>query len=88
MGKKAKTAEPYKDVEELNWEEQETAAPQFLAAAEPKVGDREYISSLLKEFLEKVDPELKAGNPVMAWAIYPSSIAFVFLDGRKAEIYL
>ncbi len=94
MAKKSKTVEAYTDVKELNWEETEEKSEIRNQNSEMLFADgvmrfsliQKEIGDMLLEQLQKVDPEIRKGNPVWHWALCDDHCTFIFRDGRKVTV--
>ncbi len=98
MGKKKTAAEPYKDVKELNWEETEeenlTGSSTDMDIVNNTTKDTGIedvpaswgVLEQLAGHLEKVEPEIRKGNPVWHWALCDDHCTFIFRDGRKVTV--
>ena len=77
---KKKLPEAVEDVKELNWEEPEGEFPGKMAGFT--------IHQVLDLAFRQIEGNLKEGNPVISWGIYPDHVNFVFCDGKKINIGL
>ena len=89
MAKKNKP-EPYKDVNELNWEETEKPAAEEMMLFDPGVLRFSIAQQLVGEALlmqlQKVEPEIRKDNPVMKWALCDDHTTFIFRNGQKVTV--
>lgn len=46
------------------------------------------VHQVLDLAFRQVDKNLKEGNPVTSWGIYPGQVNFIFRDGKKITIDL
>ena len=46
------------------------------------------IHQVLDLAFRQIEGNLKEGNPVISWGIYPDHVNFVFCDGKKINIGL
>ncbi len=80
MAKGKKSVEPVTDVKELNWEEPATEFPGKMVGFT--------IHQVLDLAFRQLDGNLKEGNPVISWGVYPDHVNFIFRDGKKISIDL
>ena len=94
---KKKLPEAVSDVKELNWDSADSSSvpgsgqdePSPLSPAEfPGKMDGFTIHQVLDLAFRQIEGNLKEGNPVISWGIYPDHVNFVFCDGKKITIGL